>query len=637
MEEINSKNIRRRSRPQAGYKPFSDKVFQQTIPDLFPEPVKKFPAKLALSDEENAMTYLELDEHSNSVAHLLREHFPTITKHNSATAGILCGRNVYAVSCMLGVMKSGGFFVILDAGLPESRIEFILQNAGTRILLHDNKNALKAKNIAQKLGIDSANIENHAGNTAPVQLETRLSPDHPVYIMYTSGSTGQPKGVLEIHRNLVNAMHQDIHNYYLTEMDKFAVTLTLAAGGVLVRMFEVLISGGSIHIHDINRIPLHELPGWMSRREISYLQWSPTLLRHVCKALIENANRTGEKSSNLPIPFTGLRLLHIGGEQVLSSDFELYKRVFEHGVEFNPGGGSTEAKWFGECFLDHGSQLGELGVPFGYPGLNKEIMIWDEKGNQLPAGQIGEIIVRSRYISPGYWKLPELTAEVFLTDAEDPSKKLVRTGDLGFLTEKGLLYHRGRKDHMVKVRGYRVELPAIEAAINALEGVEQSAVTVKINPDGDTRIYAGLVKSPGNIKTVSLVRNELQENLPGYMVPERMAFLEFLPLTPTKKTDRNAMIEWIDAARSGSELLNDTGSDLGDLITSTWCEILDLTSINMEDGFLEMGGNSILGMRVINRLNTLLGTSLTQKSLFETGTLGKFVELVQSEVKNQER
>ncbi|HXV75889.1 MAG TPA: thioesterase domain-containing protein, partial [Candidatus Polarisedimenticolaceae bacterium] len=323
---------------------------------------------------------------------------------------------------------------------------------------------------------------------------------------------------------------------------------------------------------------LAPLGRWIVARRISIYCSVATLFRQFVRTL------GGER-------FTDLRLIKLGGEVVFRSDFEAFRRCFEPGTLLSCGLAATEVGAIRQFFLDHRSTVDDLRVPCGHPVDGVEVLIVDERACELPRGSVGEIAVRSRYLSPGYWRRPERNERVFVPDPADPTRRVYLTGDLGYVRDDGQLIHAGRKDHQVKIRGNRVEIPEVEAALAELRGVRDAAVTLLADPERGNRLHA-FVATGGERATEAELRQSLAGCLPAFMIPSAFTIVERLPLLPNGKIDRARLAE-IEAppepaVASAGLAQSATARELACL----WDELLDRPA-GPDDDFFEAGGDSL--------------------------------------------
>jgi len=376
---------------------------------------------------------------------------------------------------------------------------------------------------------------------------------------------------------------------------------------------------------DIKAQGLTKLASWLQEKKITFFQIFPTSLRQLVQLLPEEEN------------YPHLRLVLTGGEPIRTTDIQLFRDYFSNDTYLRMGGGTTEALVIAECFITRSQQLPELGVPMGYRIPDKEISIWDENQQEVPAGEVGEIVVKSQFLAAGYWGHPELTAESFIPESEDQAAKLYRTGDLG-LMQDGVLYHRGRSDHQIKVRGYRVEMGEVETILLECDGISTGVVIGRANAQDEMELVAYIVPAKGENLSITKIRNQIAQKLPAYMIPARFVILKEFPVTTAGK------ISYTELPDPGTERpqidtpLKEPETALEAEIAQIWVAVLGISPIGVIDHFLELGGHSLLATQIINRLQEKYGIEIPLARFFELKTVaGLAAEIItlQSDISKQ--
>jgi acyl carrier protein len=278
-------------------------------------------------------------------------------------------------------------------------------------------------------------------------------------------------------------------------------------------------------------------------------------------------------------------------------------------------------------FLEKGTELRDNLIPVGYAVPDNEILLLDETGAQA-AGDEGEIAVRTRYVSPGYWRRPDLTADSFLSDAGNEGERIYRTGDLGRMLPDGCLLHLGRKDFFVKIRGYRVELEEIEMMLMEFPGIKEAVVTALNNNSGDERLVAYVVPKTIPQPNVTELRRFLEAKLPDYMIPTSFIALNALPLTDTLKVDRNALPNPTGLRPEIAVVYAAPRNSIEDALAKIWAEVLEVDQVGVHDNFFDLGGHSLTATRIISRVVLSFPTSLPIKVLFDAPTVAEMAEVI---------
>ena len=358
------------------------------------------------------------------------------------------------------------------------------------------------------------------------------------------------------------------------------------------------------------------LPEWLVRKSISILQPGPTLFRHFAATL------TGTEA------FSALRLIYLAGEPVHRSDVELYKQIGPDPCVLVIGFGATEVPAAGRYWIDKRSHLEGDIVPCGYPAEGMELLVLDEAGREVGRDAMGEIAIKSHFVSPGYWKNPGLTQERFVPAPEGGGQRLYLTGDVGLKKPDGCLVHMGRKDLRVKIRGYRIEVSEVEAALAEAENVKEVAVAASADRDGQQRLVAYIVPREAPAPGVSALRLHLAARLPEHMIPSRFMMLDALPLTLHGKVDRRALPAPDRARPALPAPFMPPRTPIETQLTHIWSELLGLDGVGIHDAFLDLGGHSLLAGRLIARVVDIFHVDLHVQTLWETSTVAEMAVVI---------
>ena len=361
--------------------------------------------------------------------------------------------------------------------------------------------------------------------------------------------------------------------------------------------------------------------GWLSAEGITIYQSVPTLYRHWAKALTDE-NR-----------FPNLRLIHLGGEPVIAQDVQLFKKHFSAGCILLHNLGSTEVSTYRQNFISKASPCADTVVPVGYPVEDKDVSLIDEMGREVGCNEVGEIVVRSRYLAIEYWREPKLTREAFTPAPKGDGEREFRTGDLGRMRSDGCLEHLGRKDRQVKIRGIRIEPAEIEAFLGQAPSVRQAVVVAGKDADGYNQLIAYITTAPGATPSSATLRSYLRERLPEHMVPAAFVMLDQFPLTPGGKIDQKALPAPVLHVRQSDAPFVAPLTVMEKMIAQIWEEVLSVPGIGLQDRFLDLGGNSLRAMQVASRLQNALKTVLPLQSLFTVATIAEQTAAVEAHLK----
>lgn len=592
--------------------PFPAAALCGSLPDRFREQVSRHAARLAVKAGAEALDYAVLDRRSDAVARAVRER----AGEAAEPVGVLLGQCAALPVALLGVLKSGQIYAPLDPSLPRARLEFMLRDLEAPLLLTSAEHRALAQELAPE-GCGVQLLEDLApGDAAPELPE--LGPDSLAAIIYTSGSTGDPKGVLYRHDNFLHNVQHLTNDQRLGPADRLALLIFPGFISSVTIMLNALLNGGAVFPFDIRREGPGRLASWLDEEQITYYHSSVTLFRQVMSGLPPDRQ------------VSSVRLVRIASEGASSSDAALFRRHFAPGAMLVHSMGSTEAQSFCIYMLDHATAVPPGPLPAGYAVEGREVLILGESGQELPRGAEGEIAVRSRYLSPGYWRRPDLTAEKFFTDPRDPRLRVYRTGDLGRLEPEGCLVHLGRRDFQVKIRGHRVEIGEVEAALRQLDGVRDAAVILREDHPGEPRLIAYLVPAGAAPPGVSALRRGLADSLPAAMIPSVFVPLSALPLTPSLKLDRRALAAL--PAPAGRPDLDipwaAPRTPLEERVAESWTAVLGVEEVGIHDPFAELGGTSLAATRILSRLRDALALEPPLPDFMAAGTVAEQAALL---------
>jgi acyl-coenzyme A synthetase/AMP-(fatty) acid ligase/acyl carrier protein len=325
-----------------------------------------------------------------------------------------------------------------------------------------------------------------------------------------------------------------------------------------------------------------------------------------------------------------LRLILLFGEPVYRTDVELYAKHFTDEAILGVSLGCNEFDDYACFFLNKRTPLPSGIVPAGYPIADTEVLIVDERGRSVGIDQIGEIVIHSRYNAAGYWRRPDLTQAAFVPDPDGGNECLYHTGDLGHREADGCLFHHGRKDFQVKIRGHRVEVSEVETALLEIQGVKEAVVVGRERSPGERILVSYIIWTGAELPRISALRRQLIEKLPDYMVPASFVFLDALPLTATGKVDRRALPapDGIRPALDDSFVAPRTAVE--EEVAAIWAEVLGLDRVGVHDAFLELGGDSLLAMQVIWLVLARWQLEVPLRVLFDAPTVAEMADRIES-------
>lgn len=391
--------------------------------------------------------------------------------------------------------------------------------------------------------------------------------------------------------------------------------LTFATAQAIRNIFAALLNGAALFPLDVREQGVTHLAKWLIHEEITiYMSGSP-LFRHFAESLTRV-----EK-------FPKLRLIRLGSESVSIRHVELYQRYFSPDCIFANALSNTESGTIRKYFICKEAWITGSVVPVGYEVDDKEILLLDGD-RKVGFNEVGEIVVKSRYLSPGYWQRPDLTKAAFVPSPDGGDERIYRTGDLGWLLPDDCLVRLGRKDSQVKIRGYRVETVEVERALLELDIFREAAVIAQEDQSGGRRLVAYVVPKRNPAPTVNALRRDLAKRLPDYMIPSIFMVLDTLPLAPNGKIDRRALPAPPSVRPELDTPFATPRTPVEELLAGIWANVLELDQIGIHDNFFGLGGDSLLASQVVSRVSDAFQVQLTVRSLFESPTVADMAAVI---------
>ncbi len=592
---------------------FEEKETQQSIIARFDKIVAKYPEKIAIQSPTNAhYTYMELFRVSNQIARLIENE----SQGTSNPVLIFMSHDSLAIAVMLGVLRSARAYIPIDPSYPEQRIEYILDNSQAQILFSDKAMMQEAQKLSGK-GFRVLETERSLSGFSQEKFYKDIEPESLAYILYTSGSTGEPKGVMQTHRNLLHFIRSYSNSLGISEKDRMTILPSYGFSASLMDIYGGLLSGATVYPFAPTKEGIEKMSQWLSRERITVYHSVPTLFRSFLESLGENSS------------FPDLRVFDLGGEEVKKRDVDLFREHFGKQAVLVNHLACTEASVLAQYFIDQDTFVPENKVPSGYAGDGIEIFLLDENNQQVSDHCVGEIAIQSPYLSPGYWEKQDLTQKSFITIG---GKRIYKTGDLGKI-EKGLLVYSGRKDMRVKVRGFTIELAEIESAILSLGIAKDVAVVCRETPLGNS-LVAYLQTSSGLMPGVKALKKVLGDKIPSYMVPAILIALEEFPHTPNGKTDRKAL-QILQIKRPVLEEIYLAPQNEEEKKLVQICEkILQISPIGIQDSLSDLGMDSIRSFQMLLEIEKILGKKISIENISSQKTIQDIAGLIVGEEKH---
>ncbi|PFC29510.1 non-ribosomal peptide synthetase [Bacillus thuringiensis] len=584
---------------------------QVTIHEMFERQAMIYPNAIAVTYEKEKITYKELNERANQLAHYLQKK----GVGPDTLVGLCVERSHEMIVGILGILKAGGAYVPLDPTYPEQRLQYILEDASIQLFV--TQESLKELNWLPE-NVESICLDrdqDEIGKESKTLPVSSVGPQNLAYVIYTSGSTGNPKGVMIEHHNVIRLFKSTDCWYQFNEKDTWTLFHSYAFDFSVWEIWGALLYGGKLVV----------VPYWISRspkdfyqllveEEVTVLNQTPSAFRQLIRVCEQE-----DKNKNLQ-----LRYVIFGGEALEpTSLLPWFQRYGEKNPQLINMYGITETTvhvTYYPITLDDVQHASRSNIGKRIPDL--EVYILDAYQQPVPIGVDGELYIGGAGLARGYLNRPELTAERFISHpfSSDLKARLYRTGDLARYLPDGNLDYRGRIDHQVKIRGFRIEIGEIESTLHTYAYVKEAVVIVREDQPGDKRLIAYVV-GDGN---VDAWREYLKAKLPSYMVPSGFVAMEAIPLTANGKVDREAL-PMPEEKQINSECVGPRNSN-EQILTTIWKRVLGVKKVGIYDNFFEIGGDSILSIQIISQASQV-GLKLTPKQMFECPTIAELAQV----------
>jgi amino acid adenylation domain-containing protein len=582
-----------------------------SLASMFEGQVARYPDRIAVVSGHSRLTYGELNQAANRIAHILLARLGS----GEGTVALLFQPGTSIVVAILGVLKAGKIYVALDLSYPQPRTAYMLEDCEAKLLLTDTRHVSFAQQVAQG-GQEVINCDDIDPSTAVANPKGEVRGNTAAFLLYTSGSTGNPKGVLHNHRNVLVEVRNYTSDVRICSDDRLAVWHSFSFANSIRNLYGALMNGAAVFPYDLPGQGLMPLAEWIRENEITMIHTLATTFRAFVDILPGDAT------------YPRVRILRLGGEPINTDDVKKFKRHFPPPCMLMHVMGPTETFSIRRHFIGHDWNGDEGKVPVGYPVADKEVLLVDERGQRVGPNETGEIVVRSKYLAVGYWRQPQLTQAAFLPDPDGGEERLYFTGDLGVMRPDGCLMHLGRKDFQVKIRGHRIETGEIEAALARVDSVKAAVVHAQPDRHGEQRLVAYVIAAPGKTATINELRRGLAQTLPEVMMPSSFVFLEDFPLLPNGKINRRALpipsVERPVLPVPYAPPRDVTESTL----TAIWMDVLQLGRIGIDDRFLDLGGDSLRATQILGRTMESFGIELSVSDVIRAETIAQMAELI---------
>jgi amino acid adenylation domain-containing protein len=590
--------------------PFDEGDVERSIAQRLEQMARRHGGDLAVKWQGGSYTHAALGATANRLARAMLQR----CGREPEPVALLFAHGGEALAAMMAVLKAGKFYVVLDAGYPPERLKHMLKDSGARLMVADAESHAFARELCgatiELIGFGdvdpSLSDDDPGGHPAPDDL---------AMIMYTSGSTGGPKGVMHSHRSILADARNHTDTWGLGALDRHVLSDSLSFASSVRTIYGSLLNGAAVFPYNVRKNGFSGMKRWLLDNEITILRAIPTSLRNFMATLSEDD------------VFPAVRVVAAGGEPILRSDVDNFNRHFGPHCVLSHSFGPTETLTVTFAIVPHATRVTEGKLPIGHCAADRQVALLGESGREVADGEVGEIAVTSRNLSPGYWRDPDRTRAVFLPDAAGGGARTYLTGDLGKRGPGGVLVHVGRRDSQVKVRGYRVEVSEIESALCALKGIREAVVVARETAPGETSLIAYFVESGPQPMLPRQLRAQLAHTLPDYMLPSVFVAMAAIPQTASGKTDHQRLppIPVWSAVDDGSRTpRNEIEVDLA----AIWKEILRVDQLGIDDDFLHLGGDSLKAAQIAVRVADRFKCEVPASAALRLETVARMAEVV---------
>ncbi len=574
-----------------------------TIGELFATQVVAQPAAVAVVSEEGQLTYGELDRRSNQLANWLRQH----GVGPDVRVGLCIERGLAMVVGVLGILKAGGGYVPVDPQVPPDRTAFILKDAGCGVLVTEKtlRDTIGPEWNGTVLMLDGEHSPLSRQPTTPVN--SGVTAENLAYVVFTSGSTGQPKGITIPHKGVIRLV-RDTSYVSLTTDDRLAQAAPVAFDAATFELWGALLNGGQVVIiPKAVALTPSDFQQVVRQYGITTLFVTTALLNHFAQAV--------------PRAFQGVRQVLFGGEAV---DPHWVRELLSQGPPsrllhvYGPTENTTFSTWHEIKTVP----VEVLTIPIGRPIANTQSYVVDFYQHAVPVGVYGELLLGGDGLAHGYLNRPALTAEKFVPHlwSEKPGARLYRTGDMVRYDAQGAIEFKGRQDHQIKLRGHRIELGEIEGVLSHHQAVHQAVVLCQEPTPGDKKLVAYVSATSNTSLDSTILRSYLKTKLPDYMVPVNFIILDTLPLNPNGKVDRSKLPQ-LQSSSSVKPRANLIITPLEQQLLAIWEQNLGRTDIGIHDNFFDLGGHSLMAANIFFQIEQIFHRKIPLSVLFHYPTI----------------
>lgn len=593
---------------------------RQCLHKLIESQVEKSPRDIAVISDEGALSYQELNERANQLARYLRRHGIGAGEK----VGVCLDRSLELPVCLLAVLKSGACYIPLDPSLPTSRLSYMLNDAQVSFVL--TRGAMKNRVLDTNVSIIDLEAESRAIDEISGQnLDVNTLPTEPAYILYTSGSTGNPKGVVLPHLAVANRILWGQTVYPLSSKDRVLQSAAVGFDFSVWEIFAPLMAGAAVVLpRPGGHQDLAHLISLIERSGVTVAHFVPSLFQ----LFLEEPDLDRCQS---------LKTVFCGGEELPPALKERFYACFDADLynQYGPTEAAIDVSYHlcSREFRPLGREKGK--IPIGRPITNIQLYILDRKLQPVPLGVAGQLHIAGEGLADGYWARPALTAEKFIPNpfATKPGGRLYRTGDLARFRSDGSIEFLGRLDHQVKLRGLRIELGEIESLLRTRSEIADAVVVLREDHPGDKQLVAYIVLKMELNTGANISAEELSawlgERVPGFMIPAKMVFLSSFPLTPNGKLDRTALPAPEKETGQPSAGYLAPRTPVEEALIDIYSAVLKCEKISVLDNFFKLGGHSLMAMQLISRIRKAFQIDLPLRALFAAPVVESLAEQIE--------
>jgi sugar O-acyltransferase (sialic acid O-acetyltransferase NeuD family) len=597
----------------ADFVEFQKQSILQSIHQRIEEQVQIYPAATALKSGNLTYTYTELNGHANSVAHEIL----TQCGKGLAQVALLLPNTPEMIIGMLGSLKAHKAYVPLDRNYPLERLRAMFEDAEPSVLLTDDSHHALAEELAGK-HVPIINISRIERNADAPNPGVECDPLDRAYILFTSGTTGRPKGIVFLHRNLLHTTMCLTNELFFSPSDRVTWLHSPSFGSSIVDIYCSLTNGAALYPWDPKVQGFSGLADWLVAERITSLQWLPSAFRQFMRTVPDR------------LKFQDIRIAIMAGEPLTMREVDLFRRNFAEGSHLVNQAGTAESYNYYLYRVDHQIPIEDANVPGGYPvSSERKLLILDDAHKEVLEGSVGEIAIQSDYMCGGYWRDETQTQAKFIRvgNGEVP---VYLTGDLGRFESDGCLIHLGRKDFQFKIRGCRIEPADVENVLTRAPGVADCACWFAKDRFSENQLVGYVVlKTVGQFNQPE-VEDYLEKQLPGYMVPRTYVVLDSLPSLPNGKANRKALPDPFTSTGAPERQPVETLQDVDQKLLHIFREILQIDQLTPDTDFLEAGGDSLSVAVLQHRIHESFGVNVAMEDLFGSLTPSRLSGLVNS-------